>query len=105
MPDRPEVGERQHRDSWLDAESTNDPAGRIRNLRELLGGRIDVYGGVSAKDNVFVEDEHVQTADYLSFRMRTDHLKCGPNRLRVMHVDSGEESVGVSQRDHHGPEI
>src|SRR5205814_5102875 len=88
-----------------DAESANDPTGRVGNLRQLLRRRIDVDRRVSTEDNVLLEDQHVEATDDFGLRMRADHLEGGTDRLWIMHADAGEESIGVAAGHHHGSEI
>src|SRR5258705_7269406 len=101
MAHRPEVRERQHRYFRCEAEGADDPPGRISYLRQLLCGRIDVDRRVAKEDNVLLEHEHVETAHDLGLWMRSDHLQRGADRLGVVHTDAGEQSIGVSARDHY----
>ena len=89
----------------VDAQGARDAAGRVRDLRELLGGGIDVDRRVGAEDDVLLEDEHVHAAHDLGLGMRADHLERGPDRLGVVHVHAGEQRVGVAAGDHARAEI
>jgi len=77
----------------------------VRNLRQLLGRRVDIHRGVAAKHNVALEDEHVQPAHDPDLRLRPDHLQRRPDRFGIVHVHSRYERVRVTQRDHHAAKI
>ena len=77
----------------------------MRDLRELLGGGIDVDRRVGAEDDVPLGDEHVHAAHELRARVRADHLERGPDRLGVVQVHAGEQRVRVAARDHARAEV
>src|SRR5437762_6211019 len=105
MTHRSEVGERQHRNLRRYAKIANDPSGGVGDLRQLLRCWIDVDGGVSTEDNVLLEDQHVEAADYLRLRMRPDDLESGADRLGGVHADAGQQRVRIATGDHHRAEV
>ena len=71
----------EHRDARHDPERLHDAARADGDLRQLLGGGIDVDRRVSTEDNVLLEDEHVEAAHDLGLGMRADDLERGTNGL------------------------
>src|SRR5208337_3892390 len=100
-----EVRKGEHGHARLHAEAFGHFRRKLGDLRQILGGGLNVDGGVGKEKHVSLGYDNVEAGDFVDVGTSGDDLKRGPDGVGVMLGDARHEAVRIAHVDHHGAKV
>ena len=100
-----EVREGEHGDPWLEIKLLGFLSGQNCGLCQLFSCWLNGDCGVGEEGRFLLGDHHVHAVDFGESFPLADNFQSRADRLRVMMIDTREQRIRITFKDHHRTKV